>query len=171
MKYIGIIMCIFTLFMGGCSNNNETNHIGRTEVKQSIIQISNAELEEAKETITNYIKALNDNNYNEYLRYLAPSSVQSAEQNRIKHNMVPKYEYARVIKIAPDNSLRNLDAYFNHGRGKDTKPSKIAIFKVDWKYKLSPNAIDENVDQNISWNYILIKEKENDDWKIDDFGY
>jgi hypothetical protein len=157
--------------MGGCSNKNETSDIGRTEVKQSIIQISKAEWEEAKETITNYVKALNDNNYDEFLRYLSPSQVQSAEQNRIKHNIVPKYQYARVIKITPNDSEKNLDAYLKHGRGKDKKLSKLVIFKVDWEYKLSPNGIDENVDKKVSWKYILIKEKENDVWKIDDFGY
>ena len=135
------------------------------------MHISNTEWEEAKETVANYIKALNDNNYDEYLRCLSTSKAQYAEQNRIKHNIVPKYKYARIIKVTPDDSKRNQDAYLEYGRGKVTKPSKLAIFKVDWEYKLSPNGIDESTDKKVSWKYIVIKETENDIWKIDDFGY
>jgi len=173
MRYIGIIicMCIFVLFIGGCSHNNKTTDIVTTDATQSTFKISKVELEEAKETIVNYIKALNDNNYDEYLRYLGSSSVKSAEQNRIKHNSVPKYEYARVIKITPDTSIKSRDAYLKYGRGKGTNSSKVAIFQVVWEYKLTPNGIDKDEDKKIEWKYILVKAKENDAWKIDDFGY
>ena len=152
MRFLCVIMCIIVLFLGGCSQNHE---------------ISNKEREEAKQTLINYIKAVNDNNYEEQLRYLSPSRVNMFEQNRIRWNMVPKYEYIRIIKITPDNSKKSKDNY-------QGPYDIIAIFQVDLEYKLTPNEIDPNVEVKTvpgKWSYTLIKEKENDPWKIDGWGY
>lgn len=152
MRFLCII-CIFIFFLGGCSQNRN---------------IANNEQEEAKQTLINYIKAVNDNDYEEQLRYLSSTRVKNFEQNRIRWGIVPKYEYIRIIKITPDNSKKSKDNY-------QGAYYKLAIFQVDLEYKLTPNGIDPDVEVETvpgQYRYYLIKEeKETDPWKIHSEGY
>lgn len=161
MKLLYILICMGILFSGGCSKEHD---------------LINNEQEEAKQVLINYIKAVNDNNYDEQLRYLSSWKVNEFEQNRKRWNMIPKYEYIRIIKITPDNSEKSKEGYLIHGRGVITKPSRLVVFNVDLEYKLISNEVDPNVDEKVStipgeWKYFLIKEKDDDTWKIDDWGY
>lgn len=161
MKLLRIIICIIVLFSGGCSE---------------IHNIINDEQEEAKQTIINYIKACNDNNYDEQLRYLSRWKVNEFEQNRVRWNMIPQYEYIRVVKITTDDLEKSKDGYLKHGRGLITKPSKLVVFNVDIEFKLISDGVDPNIDKSVStipgkWKYFLIEESDTETWKIDDWGY
>ena len=156
LRLLSILICILVIFLGGCSKNYKT---------------SNNEREEAKQTLINYLKAVNENKYDEQLQYLSHWKVNEFEQNRIRWNVIPKYEYMRIVNITPDNSENSKKAYLVNGRGTITKPSKLAIFKVNLEYKLISEGAEPNGDKKVSWGYVLIKEKENDSWKIDDWGY
>lgn len=169
MKYLGVIICVFCILLGGCTTNTGTYN--KQEVKHGKADISDKEREEAKQVLANYFNALNSNNYNEQLKYLSTAKVKEMEQNRTNWNIVPSYEYIRITNVAPDTSERSRDGYLINGRGQITKPSKLAIFNVDLEYKLKQNNIDQIKDEKVQWLYILIKEKENDTWKIDDWGY
>lgn len=155
MRFFIIIIYILSLVLGGCSEKHK---------------IINNEQEEAKQTLINYIGAINENNYDEQLRYLSRWKVNDYEQNRIRWGIIHKYEYMRVVNIALDDSENSRDGYLQHGRGKFTEPSKLLVFKVDLEFKPISNGIEPNVDSKVSWKYFLIKEKENDTWKIDDWG-
>jgi len=76
----------------------------------------------------------------------------------------------RIIKITPDDSEKSKDDYLKYGGGAIMKPSKLAIFQVDLEYKLKSMGAEPIGDKRVSWGYILIKEKENDPWKIAAWG-
>ncbi|MDF9408338.1 DUF4829 domain-containing protein [Pelotomaculum isophthalicicum JI] len=125
---------------------------------------------DAQQVLENYFKAVNDNNYEEQLRYLSPFQVNTLEQNRINCGSVPACEYLRINDISLNNSKIPKEEYLTHGRGTITKPYKVIIFDVDFELKRKLNGIDQDESIKDIWKYILIKQKENEPWKIDDCG-
>ena len=125
---------------------------------------------DAQQVLENYFKAVNDNDYKEQLRYLSSFQVSTFEQNRINCGSVPECEYLRINDISLNNSKIAKEAYLTHGRGEITKPYKVIIFDVDFELKRKPNGIEPDESIKDIWKYILIKQKENDPWKIDDYG-
>ncbi|GAB6275444.1 MAG: hypothetical protein STSR0004_23120 [Peptococcaceae bacterium] len=78
-----------------------------------------------------------------------------------------KYEYVKIINITPDESEKTKVDYMKHGGGQLTKPVNFASFDVDFEYKIIHPELDK---KKLNYSFDLIKEKENEPWKIDDWG-
>jgi|GEM_PF-4463351 hypothetical protein len=154
-----IFFIIIPLLIAGCTISN--NHGGEKN-KQAV-----SDKEEAKQTVIRYLKALNDNDYDEQLKCLSTRKRVAFEQDWARYNQKVKYEYVKIINITPDESEKTKVGYMKHGGGQLTKPFDFASFDVDFEYKIIYPEVDK---KKLNWSFDLIKEKENEPWKIDDMG-
>jgi len=163
LKFLYIFFIVFLVFAGCTVPNNRDSEKNKPVVSDE---------EKAKQTVIRYLKAVNDNDYDEQLRYLSTMKRSEFEQDWKKWNHYVKYEYVKIINITPDESEKSKVAYIKHGRGLLTKPVELEFFNVDLETKIIyPKVIYPEVDRKkLNWSYTLIKEKENESWKIDDWG-
>ncbi|HAG08588.1 MAG: hypothetical protein XD78_1987 [Desulfotomaculum sp. 46_296] len=161
-KLLYIFFIIIPLFIAGCNISNDHSS---EKNKQAV-----SDKEEAKQTVIRYLKALNDNDYDEQLQYLSTRKRGEFEQDWVKRkeqNCMVKYEYVKIINITPDESEKTKVGYMKHGGGQLTKPVDFASFDVDFEYKIIHPEVDK---KKLNYSFDLIKEKENEPWKIDDWG-
>ena len=166
-KLLYIFFIIILLLIAGCTISN--NH-GSEKNKQAI-----SNKEDAKQTVIRYLKALNDNDYDKQLQCLSTRKRRQFEQDWVKRkeqncdgqNCMVKYEYIKIINITPDESEKTKVGYMKHGGGLLTKPVDFASFNVDFEYKIIYPKVDK---KKLNYSFDLIKEKENEPWKIDEWG-
>lgn len=162
-RFTYIFFIVFLVFAGCTMSNNRDNEKNKPVVSDE---------EEAKQTVIRYLKAVNDNDYDEQLRYLSSKMVNMFEQDWKKYKV--KYEYVKITNITPDESekskvdyLKREVDYSKHVGVQFTKPVGLAFFNVDFEYKIIYPGVDR---KKLNWKYTLIKEKENESWKIDGWG-
>ena len=136
------------------------------------VYYTNREQAEARQVLERFLQAQNDNDYQEQLRCLSTISAKNLEEQRMKFGFIGMaWRYFKINKISLDNSKSEIESYLTHGHGEITRPYKVIIFDVNFEAKFGPH--NGGVDGEIlkaTWKYFLIKEKENDPWKVDCYG-
>lgn len=81
-----------------------------------------------------------------------------------------KLEYLTLLSIEEDQSEIMKNGYMTSGRGSLLKPSAVKVFKVEYEVKYKGGYGSGQESGRYTWYYILIKEKEDSSWLIDDWG-
>jgi hypothetical protein len=81
-----------------------------------------------------------------------------------------KIKYVKLLSKS-DCTESKKDLYLNYGNGKIKKPFDISIYCVKFEFRYKDGQCGAMNNGIHEWNFTIIKEGNDSEWLIDDWGY